>query len=152
MFKRFLVLAIFFFSMGKIMSQTPEDSVKLTINQFMNAIGNSNGISIIACFADSNSTYQTIFKNRNGGLEVKNENIREFAHIIGSQPLNSISQKFSFDVVKTDGPLAAVWTSYKFYANGKVHHCGICSFQLVRLGNQWKIQYLIDTRHTDRCE
>jgi len=55
-------------------------------------------------------------------------------------------------VVKIDGPLAIVWTPYKFYFNGKFSHCGVNSFQLVRFNGVWKIQYLIDTRRRAGCE
>ena len=152
-FRKIAVIIFFFFSMGKGMSQTAEDSVKRKINQFIMAINTSNGISIMDCFADTNSNYQTIFRGVKGEPEVKYENIREFAHIIGVQPPNFANEVISFDVVKVDGPLASVWTSYRFYLGGKLHHCGVNSFQLVRLGGgRWKIQYLIDTRHTDRCQ
>jgi hypothetical protein len=140
--------------MGKLMSQpkTAEDSVKLKINQFITAINTSNGISIRNCFADTTSIYQTIFKSRDGQVEIRNEDIRVFAHVISGFALGSANEKISLDVVKVSGPLATVWTPYKFYFDGKLHHCGVNSFQLVRLRDGWKIQYLIDTRNIDGCE
>ena len=56
------------------------------------------------------------------------------------------------EVVKIDGALASVWTPYKFYFNGKFSHCGVNSFQLVRMNNTWKVQYIIDTRRRVGCE
>jgi len=153
MFRILSVIIFFFFSMGKGMSQTSEDSVKRKVDQFITAINTSNGISILDCFADTNSNYQTIFRGAKGAPEVRYEGIKDFAYVIGMQVPNTAKEVISFDVVKVDGPLASVWTSYKFYLDGKLHHCGVNSFQLVRLGGgRWKIQYLIDTRHTDRCQ
>jgi hypothetical protein len=43
--------------------------------------------------------------------------------------------------------MATVWTPYTFYYKGQYSHKGINSFQLVKLKEGWKIQYLIDTRY-----
>jgi len=61
-------------------------------------------------------------------------------------------ERISFETIKIDGPLAIAWTPYKFYYEGKFSHCGVNSFQLVRVDNQWRIQYLIDTRRRQGCE
>lgn len=62
-----------------------------------------------------------------------------------------LDERIQFDVVKVDGPLASVWTPYKFYFKGQFSHCGVNSFQLVRVNGEWKIQYLIDTRRRNDC-
>jgi hypothetical protein len=54
-------------------------------------------------------------------------------------------------MVKADGALAVAWTPYKFYYKGNFSHCGIDSYQLVRINGIWKIQYLIDTRRKANC-
>ena len=45
-----------------------------------------------------------------------------------------------------DGDLATVWTLYEFIYKGKQNHCGADAFTLVRVGGDWKIQNIIDTR------
>jgi len=59
---------------------------------------------------------------------------------------------------KIDGPIATVWSHYRFtvnYAeNGIAHaavHCGIETFQLYRIGSEWKIVNFADT-HSDICQ
>lgn len=37
------------------------------------------------------------------------------------------------------GDIATVWTSYDFWIDGKLSHCGIDSFNLIRKGGKWKI-------------
>ncbi|MFT2543406.1 hypothetical protein ACMWP9_36050, partial [Escherichia coli] len=66
-------------------------------------------------------------------------------------PKNMADERIVFDVVKIDADLAIVWTPYQFYRNGTFSHCGVNSFQLVRLNGRWKIQYLIDTRRKTGC-
>ena len=39
-----------------------------------------------------------------------------------------------------------------FYYKGQFLHCGVDSWQLVRLNGVWKIQYLIDTRRKEPCQ
>lgn len=53
--------------------------------------------------------------------------------------------------VRIDGPLAAVWTKYDFMAGGQFSHCGVDAFHLARVGGEWKIVHLADTRRTAEC-
>lgn len=48
--------------------------------------------------------------------------------------------------ITVDGTLAHVWAPYEFYANGKLSHSGVNSFQLFKEQGVWKIVYIIDTR------
>ena len=50
------------------------------------------------------------------------------------------------------GTIAVVWGDYDFHLNNKFSHCGVDSFQLVKINGEWKIQYLIDTRRRQGCE
>jgi hypothetical protein len=53
--------------------------------------------------------------------------------------------------VRLDGNLATVWTDYSFFVNGKLSHCGINAFQLVREHRVWQIVSLVDTRRRTAC-
>jgi hypothetical protein len=66
-------------------------------------------------------------------------------------PKGAADERISFETVKIDGPLAIVWAPYNFFFNGQFSHCGMDSFQLVRFGKEWKIQYIIDTRRRTGC-
>lgn len=58
-----------------------------------------------------------------------------------------------FDVeVRIDGPLATVWAEYDVFVDGEFSHCGVDAFQLVNLGDGWKILNIADTRRQDGCE
>lgn len=47
--------------------------------------------------------------------------------------------------VKIRGPIANVWTPYDFWIDGKFSHCGIDSFDLVKVDGQWKISGILYT-------
>jgi hypothetical protein len=132
-------------------AQSAEDSVKLTISQMFAAMKSADAAGLRKVFADS-ALLQSISVTKEGKTVVRNEPVSEFIDYVGKQQAGSADERISFDVIKTDGPLAFAWTPYKFYFNGELHHCGINSFQLVRLNGEWKVQYIIDTRRRDGCQ
>lgn len=149
--KLFLIsLTIIFFS-NTVKCQTAEDAVKATVNNLFFAMKNADAKLLISCFADS-AVLQTILKNKEGRIIVKNESVNEFAAFIGSQPKNMADERVVFETIKIDGPLAMVWAPYDFYFDGKFSHCGVDAFQLVNTAEGWKIQYLIDTRRKTGCK
>ena len=81
-----------------------------------------------------------------------NEDIKAFIDFVGHQKAGDADEQIKIESVNSDGPLATVWTTYQFFYKGKFSHCGINSFQLVRLDAGWKIQYIIDTRKREGCQ
>ena len=132
-------------------AQTAEDSVKTVVNNLFTAMIKSDTSLLKTCFADS-MVLQTIVRGKNGGAEVKSETAEGFVKSIGSLKPGSADERITFGNVLIDGPLALVWTPYKFYFNGQFSHCGVNSFHLVRFKDGWRIQYLIDTRRRVNCE
>jgi len=132
-------------------AQSGEDSVKATVNQLFAAMKNADSSLLVNSFADS-AILQTIVNSKEGKVEIKNELVSEFAGFISKLQKDVADERIQFDVLRIDGPLAIVWASYKFYYKGKFSHCGVDSFQLVRVNGKWKIEYLIDTRRTQNCD
>ena len=95
-------------------------------------------------------TLQTIATNREGKTSLHTEDYSKFITSILSIPKN---QKFEekllgFDI-KIDGNMANAWTPYQFWFNDQFSHCGVNSFQLIKVDNAWKIFFLVDTRRKD---
>ncbi|MEP7163593.1 MAG: nuclear transport factor 2 family protein [Ferruginibacter sp.] len=132
-------------------AQNAEDSVKTVVNTLFTSMKTSDSALLKTCFADK-SILQTITKNKEGIISVKDESLSEFAASISGQTKGSLDEQIVFDMIRIDGPLAIVWTPYNFYYNGKFLHCGVNSFQLVKIKGEWKIQYLIDTRRKTGCK
>jgi hypothetical protein len=128
-----------------INAQTGEDSVKQTITTMFTAMKNADAKLLLSTFADS-AILQTIAKDRQGKVKVMSESVTEFAEFVGKQTPGKADERITIGAVLVDGDLASVWTPYQFYFDGKFSHCGANSFQLVRINNEWKIQYLVDTR------
>ena len=129
-------------------SQTSEESlIKASINGLFDGMKTSDSVLIKKSF-HKNAVLQTITKTS----EVKNESINDFALSISKAEKGSLDERISFSNVLIDGNLASVWTPYEFYYKGHFSHCGVNSFQLVKSNNEWKIQYIIDTRRKDNCK
>lgn len=129
-------------------SQTSEESlIKASINDLFDGMKTSDSSKVSKAFS-KNAVLQTIAKNG----EVKSENIKDFASSIYKAEKGSLEEKITFSNILIDGNLASVWTPYEFYYKGQFSHCGVNSFQLVKSNNEWKIQYIIDTRRKDNCK
>lgn len=150
--RKTLLLLLTMISMNNLLqAQTAEDSVKAAVNQLFEGMKTANAGLVTGAFADS-AVLQTISYNKDGKTIIHNAAVSAFAGFVGKQKQGAADERIQFETIKIDGPLAIVWTPYKFYYNGQFSHCGVNSFQLVRFNGQWKIQYLIDTRRKDRCD
>jgi hypothetical protein len=130
-------------------AQAATDSVKAVIGNLFEAMHKSDSTAIVSCFAPG-GMLQSV-DERTAEVKVRTDSASAFAHIIASLPPGSVDEKPRLDVVRVDGNLAVVWAPYNLYFHGNFYHCGVDSFQLVRLGGKWQIQYVIDTEHKQGC-
>ncbi|MCR6720606.1 MAG: nuclear transport factor 2 family protein [Chitinophagaceae bacterium] len=147
---RILLFVIFVSATQAAFSQSAEDSIKAAVNQLFAAMKDSDANKLRSTFS-STAVLQTVNVDRTGAVTIGNETVDEFADIVAKTPAGMLDERIRFEKIYIDGPLATVWTPYNFYYNGKFSHCGVNSFQLVRIGNEWKIQYIIDTRRVAGC-
>lgn len=149
---RYFLIVLTMISCGSSANaQTAEDSVKSVINKMFVGMREADTAMIKGCFADS-MIMQTISRNKEGNLIVRNESPSGFISFIAKEAKGNADERISFETVKVDGPLAMAWTPYNFYYKGQFSHCGVNSFQLVRFNGEWKIQYLVDTRRRQGCK
>lgn len=131
-----------------------EDSIKAVINQFFEGLNKGDTSILLKTVADSIVLQTVTMNRRNGQIMVRNEPLSDLLMGVAKRPpeIKSLEERIVFESIKTDGPLAAVWTPYKFFVNEKLSHCGANSFTLVRLAAGWKITGIIDTRRRQGCE
>ncbi|MEO6252410.1 MAG: hypothetical protein ABIO79_03860 [Ferruginibacter sp.] len=132
-------------------AQSAEDSIKAVISKMFTGMKNSDTILVKSCFTET-AFMQTFEKSKDGKTIITTDSPSDFAKIIATIPAGAADEQIIFKDIKIDGPMAAVWTPFKLYFNGKFYSCGVNSFQLVRLNNEWKIQYILDTRRRNNCE
>lgn len=131
-------------------AQTDSEKAKAPILQFFDGMRKGDSTLIKASLAPS-AILQTITKNKEGKTVVRSEDIAKFITAV-TQPHEAVyDERITFDAIKIDADLATVWTPYQFYVGDKFSHCGVNSFQLVKIEGEWKIQYIIDTRRKEGC-
>jgi len=132
-------------STNTTVSTTSEKEVKQVIQNMFHAMLQADTTSLRNCFSDK-VIFQTIL-NKPEGATIKTESINDFIQSIGKQTPNVLDERIEFGAIQLDPLMATVWTPYSFYYKGQYSHKGVNSFQLVKLKEGWKIQYLIDTRY-----
>jgi hypothetical protein len=147
--KRFAIFLIVVLAVtSTAQAQTIEDSVKATINRLFEGMKNADTVLLKSAFTDD-PILQTVATNKKKQVYIKSDKFKDFVKFIGDQKVGEADERVEFETIRIDGPLAMVWAPYQFYYKGKFHHCGVNSFQLVQIDNNWRIQYLIDTRRKD---
>ncbi|TWI85093.1 hypothetical protein IQ13_0248 [Lacibacter cauensis] len=131
-------------------AQSTEDSVKAVVNNMFAAMKNADSAGLKNSFSEW-AVLQTISRTKEGQTIVRTDNIDAFASFVGKTMKGDADERITFGAIHIDGALASVWTPYQFYLKGTFSHCGVNSFQLVRVNAVWKIQYIIDTRRKGDC-
>ncbi|MCK0147673.1 nuclear transport factor 2 family protein [Arenibacter sp. F26102] len=126
--------------------------VKNTIDAFFEAFHQQDSMAIKETVS-KDIVMQTIGKNAQGTEEVKTENFAHFLKSIVSIPATTKFEERILNYnIQIDGSMANAWTSYEFWVNDTLSHCGVNSFQLFNQQGSWKIIYLIDTRRKEGCD
>lgn len=133
-------------------AQSPEDdAIKKTIDGFFEGF-HKRDTSQMQSVLWKQVHMQRIGTDAEGKPFIKDELVGDFLNSMASLPDTlKIEERLHSYTIKTDGAMANAWTPYSFYVQGKLHHCGVNSFQLFHDGTAWKIIYIIDTRQVEAC-
>ncbi|WP_296703536.1 nuclear transport factor 2 family protein [Algoriphagus sp.] len=131
-------------------AQSERDAVKAVIDSLFDGMRAKDSDQILSAFSE-NAIMQTI-QNKPEGTIIASNSVSDFAKNIGSIPADrQLDERLTDYVINIDANMATAWTPYQFFVNEKFSHCGVNSFQLVKIDNAWKIVYIIDTRRTEAC-
>ena len=137
----FLLISSFSFA-----QDVSEKEVVKPIESLFKAMKSADSLGVKNVFSSS-AMMQTFGKNQ----EIRTEKLEDFAKQVGSSKLGDLDERIIISKILIDGNMASVWVPYQFYYKGNFSHCGVNSFQLAKLNNEWKIQYIIDTRRKENC-
>lgn len=135
---------------SQLVASAQTEEIKKPIAALFDGMRKSDSMLIQSAFAPG-AMMQTIVKNKEGNTEVHSITVSDFIAAVTRPHKDIYDERITVDMIKTDGDLAIVWTPYQFFVSNQFSHCGVDSFQLVRLNGEWKIQYIIDTRRKDNC-
>lgn len=137
----FLLISSFSFAQN-----TSEKEIIKPIETLFNAMKSADSLGVKNAFSGS-AIMQTFGKNQ----EIRTDKVEDFAKQVGASQAGDLDERFTISKILVDGNMASVWVPYQFYYKGNFSHCGVNSFQLAKINNEWKIQYIIDTRRKDNC-
>ena len=137
----FLLIFSFYFAQN-----TSEKEIIKPIENLFNAMKSADSLGVKNAFSGS-AIMQTFGKNQ----EIRTDKVEYFAKQVGASQAGDLDERFTISKILVDGNMASVWVPYQFYYKGNFSHCGVNSFQLAKINNEWKIQYIIDTRRK-KCD
>ena len=137
----FLLISSFSFAQN-----TSEKEIIKPIESLFNAMKSADSLGVKNAFSGS-AIMQTFGKNQ----EIRTDKVEDFAKQVGVSQAGDLDERFTISKILVDGNMASVWVPYQFYYKGNFSHCGVNSFQLAKINNEWKIQYIIDTRRK-KCD
>lgn len=143
-------MALSFGVLFPTLAQSEEQAVKEVIISLFDGMRAKDAEMVMKSFS-SDAMMQTVIADPSG-TRVGSNSVEDFGKRIASTPVETELDERILDYqIKIDGNMAAAWTPYEFYVNGNFSHCGVNSFQLVKMSEGWKIVYIIDTRRKEGC-
>lgn len=165
---RKLVAVLFFFSFGIVMAQEKTQMQKDSIAAVQNQMDKDAAVKLVEDFfvafhkqdtlklrefAHPDIEMRSIAVDSSGNSTIKSVAYSNFLKSMYAIPTSTIfEERLNAIAVYANGELGNVLTPYTFFINGKLSHCGVNSFQLLKVDKEWKIINIVDTRKNEGCE
>ena len=139
------LLSILLFACSAAAAGDPEErSILAVIQKLFDAMATHDGDAVRAV----SITNGRIFAARASGIA--NTSFEEFAVRMSAAKQKYLERMWE-PRVQVQGAVANVWAEYDFHVDGKLDHCGIDSFSLVKMPEGWRIASLAFTSETTGC-
>jgi hypothetical protein len=73
------------------------------------------------------------------------------ASIGRANPASPLRERTWAHKVNVDGMIAQAWMEYDFHVGDRFLHCGVDAFDFLKVGGEWKIVSVMDTRRMTGC-
>ncbi|MDB9755553.1 nuclear transport factor 2 family protein [Winogradskyella sp.] len=144
--KSVCVAIVFLFGLALNAQKSETEAVKNIIVEFFDAFHKQDSTALKSMVIDK-IILQSISTNNSGEVTLKEDNFYQFIKNIASIPKDrKFEEKLLGFNIQVDGNMANAWTPYEFWYQEQFSHCGVNSFQLMKVKGEWKIIYLVDTR------
>jgi hypothetical protein len=91
-----------------------------------------------------------IMKNKEGKSNIRTIKAEDFSKNFAEKKAELLEDMYA-PKVEVSGDFAQVWGRYVFFVNGKVQHCGVNAFHLVRTDVGWRIAGASSTMEPQGC-
>jgi hypothetical protein len=126
-----------------------EGQVMVPINALFDGLTRRDGAIILAAMRPDGTATQ-VSENADGTRSIRRSTATDFAAGIKPGP-ERFEERLNDPAIEIDGDIAMVWSPYVFLVDGKVTHCGIDHFDLIREGGRWKIASITWSKRTTGC-
>jgi hypothetical protein len=122
------------------------DSVYAVVTRLFDGMRTRDTASMRAAFASSAALTSVT------AAGVRSDAIDSWIASVGSAPAGVVlDERLGDHVVQVSGDLASVWVDYWFFVGDRFSHCGVDAFVLARVGGEWRILSVADTRQREGC-
>jgi hypothetical protein len=145
------LMAVMLLVASSVYAQKADDSKDAlgVVNQLWAEMAAHNPAGIVALH-NPGSVLVALIKNKEGKSVIRNLSADEFSKGFAVKK-GELKEDMYAPEVKIYGDLAMVWGRYVFFVDGKVSHCGVNSFHLVRTDAGWKIGGIASTIEPAGC-
>jgi len=127
-----------------------EAAVMAPINAMFAGLAARDGAAILAQTRPEGGA--TVASEKADGTRlIRHESWAEFAGGIKPGP-ERYEERLTDPAIEIDGDIAMVWSPFLFTVDGKVHHCGVDHFDLIRERGAWKVLNVTWSQRTTGCE
>ena len=126
-----------------------EASVLAVVDQFMTAIS-TNDLELMASVQLPDGVTYRAGPAKGGGIEVVGRPNSYWVQPERADGRARIERYWSPTVLMR-GHIAVVWTPYEFWLDGKRSHCGIDTFDLVKVDGRWRVANAMWTVEPEGC-
>ena len=126
-----------------------EGQVMAPVNAMFDGLARRDSAIILAAMRPD-ATAVVAAEKADGTHSVRRMTAAEFASGVKPGP-ERFEERLSDPAIEIDGDIAMVWGAYTFLIDGKVHHCGVDHFDLVRENGGWKVANVTWSSRTTGC-
>ena len=131
-----------------LLPQSEEEAILQVARDLFHAMKQQDTVQVRELFLPEARLYRLSI--RDGNASLRPTTVEDFVQAIGT-PGSDFLERMWNPEVRSDGPIATVWTPYDFHLNGEFSHCGVDAFQMARVGTNWKIVSIIYTVRREGC-
>jgi hypothetical protein len=135
---------------SSVFAQKADDSkdALAVVNKLWAEMAAANPAGIVALH-NPGAQLVAVIKNKEGKSVVRNLTADDFSKNFAVK--KELKEDMYAPEVRVDGDVALVWGRYVFFVEGKVSHCGLNAFHLVRTDGGWKIGGIASTIDPGAC-
>jgi len=132
-------------------AQGAEDEVRAVVDALFGAMRAADSAAVRELF-HAEMGKMASSGARDGVAGVRFGAIEGFVEAVGGAEPGAFDEQIGPAEIRIDDNLATVFTPYTFHYNGSLSHCGVNVFLIARVGEDWRIVGLADTRRRQGCE